>query len=212
MLQTSTSTGTSGTTPTVAGRSAAGMKPCQLPNTTCDAPRGILSIRRGLGSLDMRAVSRFLIMDVGMCRLSDRHEYSCLCHENDRISPYHPVTFAAYPTHENIQIFAKACSPPVWQNVWIRKSRQERSPNPQSQQRSRGYRGTARSRVCNQKKIPHIWAGKWQCRKNIYLPRPAVAPHIAEFHVAGHSIATPSMGNGPGGTTEGLRGKGREAS
>ena len=149
MLQASTSTGTPGTTPTVAGRSAAGRKPCQLPTTTCDAPRGILSIRRRLGSLHMCAVSRFLKMDVGMCRLSDRHEYSCLCHENDRVSPYHPVTFAAYSTHENIQIFAKACSPPVWQNVWIRKSRQETSLNPQSQRRSRSYRGTARSRVGN---------------------------------------------------------------
>lgn len=41
---------------------------------------------------------------VGRCRLADRHEYTRLRTEDYRVSPYHPITLLAYPTHENIQV------------------------------------------------------------------------------------------------------------
>ena len=41
------------------------------------------------------------------CRLADRQEYTRLRREDDRVSPYHPFTFAAYPSHENVQEVTK---------------------------------------------------------------------------------------------------------
>lgn len=44
----------------------------------------------------------------GRCRLRDRHEYTRLRWEDARVSPYHPITFAAYPSHENIQVVTQS--------------------------------------------------------------------------------------------------------
>ena len=44
----------------------------------------------------------------GRCRLCDRHEYARIRREDARVSPFHPITLAAYPTHGNDQVVTEA--------------------------------------------------------------------------------------------------------
>ena len=46
----------------------------------------------------------------GCFRLDNQHDYTRLRLEDARVSPYHPITLAAYPTHGNDQVVTKASS------------------------------------------------------------------------------------------------------
>ena len=102
--------------------------------------------------------------DGGMCRLSDRHEYSRPCREDGRISPHHPMTFGAYPTHENIQVVTKASFAAYLVKYVAKVEPAGKVSNPldtvEKSQLPRDGPEQSGLQSVNQKQLPYIWARK----------------------------------------------------
>ncbi|CAB1102611.1 unnamed protein product [Ectocarpus sp. CCAP 1310/34] len=97
------------------------------------------------------------------CRLDDRHEYTRTCKEDYRISPYHPITFAAYPTHENIQAVTKTSFAAYLKYVAkVEPAGKVSNPLDTVEESQLPRAGPAQSGLqsVNQKQLPYIWGRK----------------------------------------------------
>ena len=158
--------------------------------------------------------------DGGICRLSDRHEYSRPCREDGRISLYHPITFSAYPTHENFQVVTKASFAAYLVKYVAKVEPAGKVSNPldtvEKSQLPRDGPEQSGLQSVNQKQLPYIWArkiamseatlilsGQPLCLKSRdYMWLDTRLPHLRRVVVARPDQRAP--GKGQGGVVDGM--------
>ena len=98
------------------------------------------------------------------CRLADRHEYTRTCTEDNKISPYHPMTFAAYPTHENLQAVTKTSFAAYLVKYVAKVEPTGKVSNPldnvHDSQLPRDGPAQSGLQSVNQRQLPNIWGRK----------------------------------------------------
>lgn len=98
---------------------------------------------------------------VDRCRLGDRHECTRLRHEDARDSPFHPIAFAAYPTHDNDQVVTKTSFVAYLVKYTAKFEPQGKVSNPldavDASQLPRAGREQDGLQSVNQKQLPYIW-------------------------------------------------------
>lgn len=148
------------------------------------------------------------------CRLDDRHEYTRTCKEDCRISPYNPITFAAYSTHENIQAVTKTSFAAYLVKYIAKVEPAGKVYNPldtvEESQLPRAGPAQSGLQSVNHKQLPYIWgrkmamseatlilSGQALCLKSrVYMYIDTRLPHLRRVVVARLEPGTSRNGQG----------------